>query len=273
MHIPPIIERGYMHLMDFFFARWPQPLPPADRLQNCKIISHRGEYDNIATMENTVAAFDRAASVGVWGIELDIRWTRDKMPVVVHDANLIRLYNTAEHIEQLTWQELHHRFHVIPSFSEVVERFGRRMHLMIEIKRQRWPDGRHQGRILQEILSPLAPDKDYHLLTLHPETLCRISDFPPKSFVAIASHWPDGFSRWVIKHQWGGLCGHYTLMRNTLVRKHKACGQRIGTGYPASRNCLFRQLNRGVDWIFSNNAAQLQAVLETERRRIELEGT
>lgn len=267
MYLPPAIELNYMRLMDFFFARWPQPMPSAEALQNCRLVAHRGEHDNVTTMENTMEAFQRATGAGVWGIELDVRWTHDRVPVVAHDPDLARLYGSPEYIHQLTWQELHRRVYVIPSLSEVVERFGGRMHLMIEIKHQNWPDARSQGLILQEILAPLTPGKDYHLVTLNPETLYRIPGFPAQSCVAIAYHRPDQFSRWVIQHQWAGLCSHYTMMRNSILQIHKACGQKIGTGYPASRKCLFRDLNRGVDWIFSNNAVQLQAVLDAERRR------
>jgi glycerophosphoryl diester phosphodiesterase len=35
----------------------------------------------------------------------------------------------------------------------------------------------------------------------------------------------------------------------------------VGTGYVRTPNCLFRELNRGVDWIFSNHAAEVQALL------------
>jgi glycerophosphoryl diester phosphodiesterase len=39
---------------------------------------------------------------------------------------------------------------------------------------------------------------------------------------------------------------------------HHRKRQRVGTGYIASPGCLFRELNRGVDWIFSNHAEGLQ---------------
>jgi len=40
-------------------------------------------------------------------------------------------------------------------------------------------------------------------------------------------------------------------------------GQSIGTGYICSKNCLIRELNRGVKWIFSNNAVELQGILNS----------
>jgi glycerophosphoryl diester phosphodiesterase len=261
MPIPPAIERGYMRLMDFFFDRWPRPMPAADRLNHCKLISHRGEHDNITVLENTLDAFERAAAAGAWGIELDVRWTRDGVPVVFHDADLRRLHGLPERIDRLTRQALRQRAPDIPSLGEVVDRFGSRLHLMIEIKQVQWPAAASQSRSLRGALAALAPVEAYHLMALKPEVLARLSGFPSRSLVAIAYHWPDRLSRWVTHHQWGGLCTHYALMRKSIMRRHQARGQRIGTAYPASRNCLFREINRGVDWIFTNNAARLLGLL------------
>jgi glycerophosphoryl diester phosphodiesterase len=44
------------------------------------------------------------------------------------------------------------------------------------------------------------------------------------------------------------------------LKKHQTQNQRIGTGYIHSKNCLFRELNRGVEWIFSNHAVKLQSM-------------
>ena len=36
----------------------------------------------------------------------------------------------------------------------------------------------------------------------------------------------------------------------------------MATGYVNSKNCLFRELNRGVEWIFSDNAVELQKMVD-----------
>lgn len=261
MAIPHAIEVGFIRLMDGFFDRRPQPAPAPDRMARCRLIAHRGLHDNAIVMENTPAAFEQAAAAGVWGVELDVRWTRDAVPVVYHDADLQRLHRRPERIDRLTRQALAQIAPQVPALTEVVRRFGHRLHLMVEIKQVQWPDPDTRSRTLQAALAPLTPVRDYHLMALRTDLLTALSGFPDRSRVAIAYHWPDRLSRWVERHQWGGLCAHYALMRNTLLRKHKHRGQRIGTGYPASRNCLFREINRGVDWIFSNNAATLQKLL------------
>jgi glycerophosphoryl diester phosphodiesterase len=68
-------------------------------------------------------------------------------------------------------------------------------------------------------------------------------------------------SNLALERKMGGLAGHYFLLNKSILSKHRGCGQKVGTGYPRSKNCLFREINRGVEWIFSNNAAELQAIV------------
>lgn len=259
------IEKGYVRTTDSLFRHWPRRRPSARQLAACRLVAHRGVHDNIAVLENTLAAFAKAADAGVWGIELDVRWTRDAVPVVLHDPDLARVHGVPAAVDALTWRQLRRRAPAVPALSEVVTRFGGRLHLMLEIKPVVRPDAATRNQTLQEVLAPLQPTTAFHLMALAPATLAPMADFPPAARIAIAYHWPNGFSRWVAAHRWGGVCSHFALMRTTLIRRHHALGQRIGTGFAASRNCLYREIHRGVDWIFSNNADQLQRLLHPPR--------
>jgi glycerophosphoryl diester phosphodiesterase len=258
MPLPPLIENTLMRLADALFGRRRYPAPDRRRLQECKIIAHRGSHDNRLVLENTLTAFYRAAEAGVWGIEMDIRWTRDRIPVIYHDPDLNRLYGRPEAIATYSLNELQRRYPAIPSLADVISRLGKKIHLMIEVKRQSWPNVRVQEKCLEEVLQPLEPVRDYHLLTLDPMLLQPFTRIPGRARVAVAEGWPGFSSRWVRQHGWGGLCGHYLLVGATMMRHHHQKHQRVGTGYIATANCLFRELNRGVDWIFSNHAQALQ---------------
>lgn len=261
MTISEIIDRSFIRLADAMVKNRFQPAPSPSQLRKIKIISHRGEHDNLRIFENTLPAFDKATQAGVWGIELDVRWTRDLVPVVIHDPDLRRLYGVDHRIHEMNCEELHRRVPAIPTLSDVVIRFGGRVHLMIEIKPQPWLDLPRQNRILFDTLGPLEPVQDYHLISSRPEALVNLTQISPKALVAIAMRLPCNASRWVRRHNWGGLCGHYLLMGNALIRKHAQRGQCVGTGYADSRNCLFRELYRGINWIFSNKAAKMQSLL------------
>jgi glycerophosphoryl diester phosphodiesterase len=261
MPVPSFIEQGYLRLTDAVFDRIQRPMPSQHRLQQCKIISHRGAHDNRQVKENTIAAFTKAKNAGVWGLELDIRWTRDLEPVVFHDEDLLRMYGIAKNISTFTLNELKHQYPAIPPLSDMVNQFGKKCHLMIEIKRQPWLDRIKQMRRLEKILSPMKPMEHYHLITCHPETLSPLKKIPSRAKVAVAQYHPIHLSRWVKHHQWGGLCGHYFLIGNKAIETHHRLGQKIGTGFPQTRNSLFREVNRGIDWIFSNDAVRLQQIL------------
>jgi glycerophosphoryl diester phosphodiesterase len=202
---------------------------------------------------------------GVWGIEFDIRWTRDLVPVVAHDPDLLRLHGDPRAIQSLDFSTLHERYPAIPALSDVVSLFGGRMHFMIEIKQQAWPDPNRQNEKLRQVLAPLEPSVDYHLLCMQPQPLSGLVFASSRAKALIAYHWPDKLSRQVMNKQLAGLCGHYLLMRRDILRRHQSKNQLIGTGFVDSRNCLFRELHRGTDWIFSNTAVRLQTWIKAQK--------
>lgn len=68
------------------------------------IIGHRGA--SAVAPENTMAAFREAISVGADGIEFDVRLTRDGVPVVIHDRDLVRTGGLSLRIGDMTWSEV-----------------------------------------------------------------------------------------------------------------------------------------------------------------------
>jgi len=255
------IENRLERIIDGFYALWPQAFPGNERLRQCKIISHRGEYDNQIVFENTLAAFDRAREAGVWGIEFDIRWTRDLHPVVVHDPDLNRVFNADLQVGEIELAVLKAQCPQVPMLSEVLQNYGRKLHLMVEIKAETYPDPARQNQILQDCFAPLKPRADYHLISLAPEMFELVTFVPASTFIPIAVWHVSRFSNLALAREMAGLAGHYFLLNNLISSKHRNSGQNLGTGYPRSKNCLFREINRGVEWIFSNNAAQLQEIV------------
>ena len=68
------------------------------------VTAHRGA--SAAAPENTAAAFQRALDVGVDAIETDIRLSQDGVPVLVHDADLMRVAGSRSKVADLTAAEL-----------------------------------------------------------------------------------------------------------------------------------------------------------------------
>jgi glycerophosphoryl diester phosphodiesterase len=68
------------------------------------IIAHRGASAHAP--ENTLAAFQLGIDSGADGVELDVRLSKDGVPVVVHDRDLRRLAGRKECVSDLTAKEL-----------------------------------------------------------------------------------------------------------------------------------------------------------------------
>lgn len=66
--------------------------------------AHRGASAD--EPENTVAAFARAIAVGAPDIELDVQWTRDGVPVVIHDPTVDRTTGVSARVDALTAGEV-----------------------------------------------------------------------------------------------------------------------------------------------------------------------
>jgi len=59
------LQNTAMKAIDRVMAGIPWAVPSQLALRNCKIISHRGEHDNISVIENTLPAGVRAQCVAV----------------------------------------------------------------------------------------------------------------------------------------------------------------------------------------------------------------
>ena len=101
-----------------------------------RFFAHRGLHGK-GICENSMTAFRRAADAG-FGIELDVRLTKDGYPVVFHDDDLKRLCGTEKSVHEMTWAQLQMLSlpdgQKIPLFSQVLETAAGRTPLLVEIK-------------------------------------------------------------------------------------------------------------------------------------------
>ncbi|MBM4293684.1 MAG: glycerophosphodiester phosphodiesterase [Deltaproteobacteria bacterium] len=114
--------------------KWEMPL-----LHNLpiKIIGHRGSPRE--EPENTLRSFRRALDLGAWGVELDVRLSRDGRLVVIHDPAVDRTTNGRGMVQDLTFAQLREldagRGEPIPALEEVVDLVrGRGGRLLVELK-------------------------------------------------------------------------------------------------------------------------------------------
>ena len=97
-------------------------------MNKVRVIGHRGAA---GLAENTIAAFEEALAQGADGIELDVRQTVDGRLVVVHDSVVgERSVHTTSYEDLIASEE----GRLMPLFEEVLEKFGKRTLLDIELK-------------------------------------------------------------------------------------------------------------------------------------------
>jgi glycerophosphoryl diester phosphodiesterase len=243
------------------FAIIPRKKPSSlkSHIEAVKIIAHRGAHTTTPNkiIENTHAAFERALELGCWGIEFDVHATKDGIIVVNHDPTLDRLWNVKASISQLTFKELHHRAPLIPTLAEVVERYGKRLHLFVELKVY------IDENALLATLAPLSPEVDYHLLSLDESIFSPLKQFAKTTMLLVPVHNNvTKFCNLSLEKKYGGILGHYLLLTKSKKQRLEAANQRIGVGIVDSKFCLYREIDRGHDWIFTNDVLKINQSLQ-----------
>ena len=97
------------------------------------IISHRG--GSLEVSENTEEAIRYSLEIDVNGIEVDIYFTKDNIPIINHDPNLNRLNNFDTYISDINYDELCNKTQdKILSLEKTLEIIDGNKCLFIEIK-------------------------------------------------------------------------------------------------------------------------------------------
>ena len=118
-------------------------IPGDKELPYPRICAHRG-FNTIAP-ENSMAAFGAAIALGADEIEFDLRFTKDHIPVAIHDENLERVSNGKGMVSDFTLEELKkldfggnysEKFAGLPivTFEDILAQFSRQAIFNIHIK-------------------------------------------------------------------------------------------------------------------------------------------
>ena len=142
-----------------------------------RLIAHRGDMTRYP--ENSLTAIQAALSLGFSNIEIDIQLSKDCMPMVIHDDNLVRTTGVNKNVRDLTATELSHytltnehqfthdqTVSHIPTLDAVVTTLNNHpeITLFVEIKRQSIEYfGLH--KVVDSVLHPLALAK-FHVVVI-----------------------------------------------------------------------------------------------------------
>jgi len=123
------------------------PAPPIQALQKPMIIAHRGSSGTAP--ENTLAAIEKAILDGADAVEVDVRFTKDDVPVLMHDETVERTTDvsggslslvrelTLDEIKRLdagSWFDNQYAAERVPTLEEALRLARGRIDVYIEVK-------------------------------------------------------------------------------------------------------------------------------------------
>lgn len=236
---------------------------------NC---AHRGA--SAEAPENTFAAFALAIEQGARMIELDVRLSRDGVPVVIHDATLTRTTNGQGEVETLpastllsadagAWFDARFRGERIPRLADVIS-FVRTHGVQLDIE-MKLGDGPYHGlcEAVAAVLSETAFHDGCFVSSFHHEALDGLARLDPR--VAIARLYARDVPTDTQLAEVPSVAVQHLLVDAALVDRVHAGGGRIHVWTVDDPADMRRMRDMGVDTIMSNRPRVLQEVLDEPR--------
>ncbi len=183
-----------------------------------EIVGHRGapEY----APENTTASIEKAIRLGADMIEVDVRLSKDKIPVLMHDPTLDRTAKRKGYVEDKTLKQLK-KITVdgepIPSLEGVIKIIKNKGRLNIHIKEIRAVDS------ILALIKKYDIQKDVLLSSFSVQTLKKIKKTSPELNIALIFSSPKlryiGAAKKLKLHS---LHPNYNILTKRMVlRAHK----------------------------------------------------
>ena len=226
------------------------------------IIGHRGAGG--LAPENTLDSLRAGVEAGADMLELDVRVTKDRVPVVIHDSRLIRTHRRRESVAGLTLRELAEATadQPVPTLQAVLDEYFGKILLNIELK------ARGSGQVLLELLESryIKKTKDWESVMLSSfkgTELVAIRRRAPKANLAML-HSENPFI-FVAYHRFVQLTAvgfHRLYLNRFALEIAKKSGLFIYT-YTVNRPAALPLLEaQGVDGIVTNYPDKFRDALE-----------
>lgn len=240
-----------------------------DLSQDVAITAHRGA--KVAAPENTLAAFRAAMDAGATYAELDVQHTRDRVIVVVHDGDLMRMGDDPRRVSELTAAEIASvdigRKHdakfageVPPTLEEVIELARGRMRINIELK-YNVPDPGLAPAVVE-----LLRRKDFLdqvvITSLDYAALKQVESLEPG---LRTGHIVTAAVGNVVRTEADFLSLNAAQATPSLIRRAHAAGKEVHVWTVNDPELMLRMIERGVDNVITDDPALLVRVMQGRR--------
>ncbi|MBB4712277.1 glycerophosphoryl diester phosphodiesterase [Streptomyces luteogriseus] len=217
-------------------------------------VAHRGDPYRIR--ENTVASLRSALRGGADAVEIDVRLTRDGVPVLLHDATLKRLWEHERPVNALSFEEVRGLTDGgVPALAEALAATdGHRV--MIDLPGS--PGVRAVRRIMGVVEEAGAAERVYYCADADAMLAVRVAD--PGAEIALT--WttlapPRPVLLEAIRPRW--LNYRFSLVDRPLAERVHRDGFLLSVWTPDTRRSMRRLLEAGVDSITTNRVDVLCA--------------
>ncbi|MFE0763922.1 glycerophosphodiester phosphodiesterase [Streptomyces smyrnaeus] len=233
----------------------PQAGPPRGRPA---AVAHRGAP--FAARENTLPSFRAAVAAGADAVELDVRLTRDGVPVVLHDRTLERLWGHEVALAALTHERLTALAEGVPSLADALAATDT-VRTLIDL-----PDPVAVPATVAAVRAADAAERVYYCGG--PEAMRRVRAAEPGAELALTWERAAPVRPTLLEElrpRW--LNYGFGLLTPELIARAHADG-RLVSAWTVDRVRTMRRLAAlGVDAITTNHIARLVSALESSPAR------
>ncbi|MEU0578144.1 glycerophosphodiester phosphodiesterase [Streptomyces griseoincarnatus] len=226
-------------------------------MQNVTAVAHRG--DPYRVRENTLPSLRSATGRGADAVEIDVRLTRDGVPVLLHDATLERLWDHDRPLASLTWDQVREVTDGgVPALADALA-VTEGSRVMIDLPGA--PGERAVRRIVDVVRQQGARDRVYYCAGAPAMLAVRAVDPDAEIALTHTSHAPvrAGVLE-AVRPRW--LNYRFSLVDRALADRVHRDGFLLSAWTPDTRRSMRRLLAAGVDSITTNRVDVLCALRE-----------
>jgi len=209
------------------------------------LLGHRGASASTGVPENTFDSFDLALAHGCNGFEFDVRLTACGRAVVCHDPKVGKIMISHAQASRLPQ---------LPRLSQVLQRYGQRAFLDIELKVEDL-----ESKVLAA-LHEYSPRQGYVVSSFLPEVVMEMEARNASVSIGIIcenssqlARWPELPADYVI--------AHHPLVDEKLVQEVRWAGLKIIVWTVNDPEAMLRFAGWGVDGIISDKTELLVRTL------------
>ncbi|KPI29447.1 glycerophosphoryl diester phosphodiesterase [Actinobacteria bacterium OV320] len=224
-------------------------------MHNVTAVAHRG--DPYRFRENTVDSLRSALDRGADAVEIDVRLTRDGVPVLLHDETLKRLWQQDRPLLSLSAAEVRGlTAGGVPTLAEALAATGG-SRLMLDLPGTR--DVRTARRIVDAVREAGAADRAYYCADAGAMLAVRAADPSAEIALTCTSLAPPRPALLdAVKPRW--LNYRFSLVDRELAARVHHDGFLLSVWTPDTRRSMRRLIDLGVDSITTNRIEVLTAL-------------